>query len=671
MMRAPVGRSVPRRRPSSGDEGAVAVLVAITVTLLIVLVAVAVDTARWYVEVARVQKVADAAALGGVVSMPETADAIVEARRIAAANGFVDQVGGVTVLPFGAPSSKTRLYVTVTSPVSNGFGGLFGRPTTPITRTALADYQPNALLGSPCNAFGNEPDSTTAPGTTPAPALPVDSVQPDSPPGWETCDTTPGLWAMIQGPLSNKRNGDRYANRRCTRETPRTYECTDGEFNTEYRDDNYYWTVRVPTEAIGVPVSVQIYDPAYVANGQTCSGFDGAPGDTGSIDFNRYVFPYAPSDASLRYLDDQNEFCTGDLNTTYPTGANGPVNTTFELLYPHPSGDPKLSTPVATCTKQFAGYTGANANEVATRIPTYDRFGNFDRQVASTNYNAGLASVYHQWVNLCTFTPLASQIGDYYLHVSSNIALGAGAPGLTPSPAGVYSYRDGVDVLPDALCPTSGQPRTGSNATRRGRTPSPSARTGLPPRRRRPLTRTSVRGSRCLGGSGCRCGSTTGVRPCSTSSRSSPTPGARASRSLGSISVTAACVLTGEGTQFPPRSPSLRRRTVRVLSHPTPAKELGLSPAPSRTAPSRSAAALTKVNFRKSPCRCLGTTSAPPAQGIRRRSNWAIAGGRWKLRIRQTPMTSPLGTRSSTEMSCACWSSSEPRRTHGLHGRIS
>lgn len=468
MMRAPVGRSVPRRRPSSGDEGAVAVLVAITVTLLIVLVAVAVDTARWYVEVARVQKVADAAALGGVVSMPETADAIVEARRIAAANGFVDQVGGVTVLPFGAPSSKTRLYVTVTSPVSNGFGGLFGRPTTPITRTALADYQPNALLGSPCNAFGNEPDSTTAPGTTPAPALPVDSVQPDSPPGWETCDTTPGLWAMIQGPLSNKRNGDRYANRRCTRETPRTYECTDGEFNTEYRDDNYYWTVRVPTEAIGVPVSVQIYDPAYVANGQTCSGFDGAPGDTGSIDFNRYVFPYAPSDASLRYLDDQNEFCTGDLNTTYPTGANGPVNTTFELLYPHPSGDPKLSTPVATCTKQFAGYTGANANEVATRIPTYDRFGNFDRQVASTNYNAGLASVYHQWVNLCTFTPLASQIGDYYLHVSSNIALGAGAPGLTPSPAGVYSYRDGVDVLPDALCPTSGQPRTGSECDKAG-----------------------------------------------------------------------------------------------------------------------------------------------------------------------------------------------------------
>ncbi len=54
--------------------------------------------------------------------------------------------------------------------------------------------------------------------------------------------------------------------------------------------------------------------------------------------------------------------------------------------------------------KQFPGYS--NTTSTPLSLSTLKSGG---------SYNANLAKVYRQWVDLCTFTP--TQAGDYYIQV--------------------------------------------------------------------------------------------------------------------------------------------------------------------------------------------------------------------------------------------------------------
>jgi len=107
------------RRFGVDDAGAIAVLVAILAPALLAVAAFSVDVARWYVEGVRLQKAADAAALAGVVFMPQDLPtATSTALRVAAMNGFTS---GVTVTQGSRPS---QLQVTIASRVSNSFAVL-------------------------------------------------------------------------------------------------------------------------------------------------------------------------------------------------------------------------------------------------------------------------------------------------------------------------------------------------------------------------------------------------------------------------------------------------------------------------------------------------------------------------------------------------------------------
>ncbi|MGA9748356.1 MAG: hypothetical protein WBQ50_12940, partial [Nocardioides sp.] len=68
------------------------------------------------------------------------------------------------------------------------------------------------------------------------------------------------------------------------------------------------------------------------------------------------------------------------------------------------------STAGTPCAKQFGSYT-------STPTVTSLRQKNNDG-TDNSNYNADLAQVFHNWVELCTFTP--TRQGDYYLHVRTN-----------------------------------------------------------------------------------------------------------------------------------------------------------------------------------------------------------------------------------------------------------
>ncbi len=262
------------------DRGAVAILVVVMIPVMILLTALAVDVGRWYVEAARVQKAADAAALGAVTFMPNSlgdasstsGTAQSTARSISSVNGYPNS-GTSTVTVFSPAGFPTRVGVTVGSTVTNIFGRIFGNPTTTIARTAVADYAAPTIMGSPCNALGNQPVSTLGA------ALPNGSViQTTS----SLCSTDPGYWLRMAGPATYKSNGDRYATKGCsTTPTGNDPQCISN-LNDDYAVSKgggyygYFFTIRVTQAALdanGGPLTLypQVYDPAYIDTGASCT----------------------------------------------------------------------------------------------------------------------------------------------------------------------------------------------------------------------------------------------------------------------------------------------------------------------------------------------------------------------------------------------------------------
>ena len=64
-----------------------------------------------------------------------------------------------------ATSRPSQLKVTVTSRIHNAFGTAFGEQWTTVSSSAVADFNGPAPMGSPCNAYGNEPTGALNLGT--------------------------------------------------------------------------------------------------------------------------------------------------------------------------------------------------------------------------------------------------------------------------------------------------------------------------------------------------------------------------------------------------------------------------------------------------------------------------------------------------------------------------
>jgi hypothetical protein len=385
------------------EHGAVAVIVAVFMSgLFFALAAISVDVARWYMEVERVQKAADAGALAGVTHLPQDlAAARATARDVSGRNGYPDS--GSTSVAAEAGTRPSQLKVAVSSTISNTFGSMFGVDTIDITRTAVADYNGPAPMGSPCNTFGNEPTSGSGSATPVGTALPA--VR------YDGCSSKPDFWASIEGPQTTKGQGDRYATRNCGASS---HECSSGK-NNEYRQDGYFWLVRVGEAAVGNPIKLQLYDPGYVATGQLCQDLPKAQilrNDSNPYAMTdgilRYAAPHTHADAAMQLAG--LEFCTGDFA---PDGGSSPMTTTFVLRDPVDTKDPSAAPVHAGCVRQYRGTKVQNNETLDTH--------------SSGSYEPHLASYFHTWSDFCSFTP--SQAGDYYLQVRSNVSLGGTSTG--------------------------------------------------------------------------------------------------------------------------------------------------------------------------------------------------------------------------------------------------
>lgn len=411
--------------------------------VFIALAATALDTARWYVEVQRVQNAADAGSLAGVTYMPQDlTSATTSARAVTARNGFTDGANNadVTVAQGDRPS---QLKVTVTSTISNIWGSMIGTPTTTISRSATSDFTGPAPMGSPCNTFGNEPSAGAGVGSPPpdGSALPATG-------GFANCSSTPNFWASMEGPETGKVQGDRYQTKGC--ESSGVDECT-GTANDEYASVGYYWIVKVQPAAVGTTVKLQLYDPAFVNSGQTCNGL---PAQSAFVDdMNDYV----STDGQMRYGAGNNlsttgaSYCTGDSFPGAGSGANPKhlMTTSFALrqqtdtLNPSKAAVQNSKSGVA-CIKQFTGRASA---------PTVD---NLKRGTGT--YDDQLAKVFHNWISLCNFVP--DRAGDYYLQARTNVSTGGSSSANTNSNPSII-YNGNTNTLADDANSTTGE---GSNS---------------------------------------------------------------------------------------------------------------------------------------------------------------------------------------------------------------
>jgi hypothetical protein len=218
------------RKHRDNDRGAALALVAGSMFLLLGMAAFGTDLAWFYLNASRVQRAADAAALGGVVWMPASpgvADST--AFDIALRNGYDDADPDITVVPNGITGAPNQLEVTVEDIVPTFFAKIFGFNTMTISRTARAEYIPPLRLGSPSNKFGNDPSCYVS-----------------------NPDCAGNFWANMHGRNTDTRMGDAYASF-CADNGGSTNGCGA---NPSYRSTGYLYGV-VPN---GNSISIQVLD---------------------------------------------------------------------------------------------------------------------------------------------------------------------------------------------------------------------------------------------------------------------------------------------------------------------------------------------------------------------------------------------------------------------------
>ncbi len=409
------------------EAGVVAIYVAILTPVLLIVAAFAVDVSRWYVELQRLQKTVDAAALAAAPFMPDdlggSSRAVAAARALVVSNGFDPATMVVSQGP-----RRTAVEVQLSSTVQNGLATAIAIDETTLTRSATGEFTGPAPLGSPCNVHGNEPISGSEPSQLPNPSP-------------TNCSSFPKFWSTVVGPEVYKTQGDQFSPRKCGGGESGCASSANGATNLDFTtaggngQDGYVVTVSV-REPLSGPLQIQLYDPAYVDTSSTCSDLPNwssrpnSPNDFTTNARERYRNNPAPISAT------RPSYCTGDNDNAGLRFGSGevPTITSFGLLSPTDTLNPfspsvNANNRVPSCSVQYPGFskTGGNNNEweslpdgLAPGATAVDQLSSNDGQ---------LTRLFHQWVPFCTITNPV--VGDYYLRVRTNVPWG--------NAAGVYT----------------------------------------------------------------------------------------------------------------------------------------------------------------------------------------------------------------------------------------
>ncbi len=253
-------------------------LLAIMLVALIGFTGLALDVSMLLLRTLQQQRAADAAALAGVIKLPQQpVDAKTLARYYAGLNGYVnnpDPNGFPQVDAQTVPGYNTRLHVIIVAEDDVYFMRIFGISKVPVTRDAYAQYSLPVRLGCPnCVSFGVGNPTPIAVGNGPGPG------------NCPSCQlTNEKFWLAIDGPGSDNRNGDAYNTKYVGSENG--FAC-GGNLNTSQLNQPYVagpnanagYNYGIHVDASGGDIGIYVYDPAqYYRNGVSGTGAD--TGDT-------------------------------------------------------------------------------------------------------------------------------------------------------------------------------------------------------------------------------------------------------------------------------------------------------------------------------------------------------------------------------------------------------
>ncbi len=380
----------------------------------------AVDYGAWYTYANRMQRAVDAAALAGVVWMPNDEKAEAVALETAKANGFNDADGDVSVTVTPVGNRRLRVLIVDTN-VPRFFSSLFVSGMD-IQRQALAEYVQSVPMGSPDNSLGNDPEKWSAVGYN-----------------------KPYYWLNVASPESTKVNGDQYTAGDCTG----AYTGCSGASNLNYSQDGYFYRLTVDSKPASGDLRIQAFDPAFLDVGNTCATGANLPtaGSTWNTQAATLVSQGAPADAVNRYVAGNNEWCVADSSF----GGND-ITTTYIVRGPDSTPFDNLDNPVV-CTKTFDAYDEA----VYALLNQADGYkdGNLGRE------NMPFVSHFRRWVDLCQINWSSVVVGDYLLQITSTADLSNPPSSLIdfdPSVAtggyNKFSLRAGFGSPTDATFPT-------------------------------------------------------------------------------------------------------------------------------------------------------------------------------------------------------------------------
>ncbi len=236
-------RAAPRTPAGRREAGYMLPMTCLLLVTVVVSAALAVDVGGWYARASQIQRGVDAAALAGVVWMPDFPAAQTAALATAARNGFTPG-GNVTITVSPEPGNSRQLTVDITDAKAPRHFSGFVAGDQSISRTATAEYLLPVPLGSPKNTFG-------------------------------TGDLLSGsnrenFWAAVNGYCAGHESGDLKLarNESYSTSTGGSAQCNNGSAQTgDYDPDGYLYAIEMPQAQLAL--RLEIYDGSYNTSGST------------------------------------------------------------------------------------------------------------------------------------------------------------------------------------------------------------------------------------------------------------------------------------------------------------------------------------------------------------------------------------------------------------------
>jgi Flp pilus assembly protein TadG len=236
------------------QRGQTLVIVALMLVPLLGFTGLVTDVAWYEVNLMRIQRAADAAALAGVVYLPtDVPGAQNAAYQEAIKNGYTRGAGGVNVTATPEALNNRILSVTVSAPVRSWFARLLGVTQFNARRNARAEFVLPVPMGSPEDYYGI---NVVCRNTDTSPNCPL--VTSASGAG----GLAPlGFFGGVEARGTERQNGDAYS----------TYYNGRPTLNTGFDANGYQYIVEFGPGTVNG--SVWLYDPMFCATGAgTSSG---------------------------------------------------------------------------------------------------------------------------------------------------------------------------------------------------------------------------------------------------------------------------------------------------------------------------------------------------------------------------------------------------------------